>query len=121
MQQHSMATIGKGGKGGKGGKLFSGAKRHQRFLNKSTPNEKAMTKPAIRRHARRAGIKRISITTYAEARKQMKKQLEKVVNDALIYAEHARRKTITLPDGLFALKRNGQTMYHTTGNPAGAP
>ena len=49
----SHATGGKGGKGlGKGG-----AKRHRKILR---DNIQGITKPAIRRLARRGGVKRIS-------------------------------------------------------------
>ena len=120
MQSAMESGKGKGTKHrGKGGKF--GAKRHHHFLNTSDPVEKALTKPAIRRLARRSGIKRVANPYYKRTRKTFVKQLTKVVKDALIYAEHARRRTITLTDGLFALKRNGQTTYHTTGNSAGVP
>ena len=51
-----MLTISTGGKGGKGlGK--GGAKRHRKILR---DNIQGITKPAIRRLARRGGVKRIS-------------------------------------------------------------
>jgi hypothetical protein len=50
---NSLSTGGKGGKGlGKGG-----AKRHRKILR---DNIQGITKPAIRRLARRGGVKRIS-------------------------------------------------------------
>ena len=52
-----MSGRGKGGKGlGKGG-----AKRHRKILR---DNIQGITKPAIRRLARRGGVKRISASTY---------------------------------------------------------
>ncbi|KAF6159633.1 hypothetical protein GIB67_034595 [Kingdonia uniflora] len=73
-----MSGRGKGGKGlGKGG-----AKRHRKVLR---DNIQGITKPAIRRLARRGGVKRIS--------------------------EHARRKTVTAMDVVYALKRQGRTLY----------
>ena len=50
-----------GGKGGKGlGK--GGAKRHRKILR---DNIQGITKPAIRRLARRGGVKRISASMYS--------------------------------------------------------
>ena len=53
-----MSGRGKGGKGGKGG-----AKRHRKVLR---DNIQGITKPAIRRLARRGGVKRISGLIYEE-------------------------------------------------------
>ena len=52
-----------------------------------------ITKPAIRRLARRGGVKRISGLIYEETRGVLKVFLENVVRDAVTYTEHARRKT----------------------------
>ena len=95
---------GKGGKGlGKGG-----AKRHKRMLR---DNINGITKPAIRRMARRGGVKRISGLIYEETRSVLKSFLEGVVKDAVTYCEHARRKTVTALDVVYALKRQGRTIY----------
>uniref|UniRef100_A0A453MZJ2 Histone H4 n=1 Tax=Aegilops tauschii subsp. strangulata TaxID=200361 RepID=A0A453MZJ2_AEGTS len=57
----AMSGRGKGGKGlGKGG-----AKRHRKVLR---DNIQGITKPAIRRLARRGGVKRISGLIYEETR-----------------------------------------------------
>ena len=53
-----------------------------------------ITKPAIRRLARRGGVKRVSQLIYDDARKSMKSFLDKIVRNAVIYAEHAKRKTV---------------------------
>ena len=95
---------GKGGKGlGKGG-----AKRHKRMLR---DNINGITKPAIRRMARRGGVKRISGLIYEESRSVLKSFLENVVRDAVTYCEHARRKTVTALDVVYSLKRQGRTIY----------
>ncbi|XP_041484746.1 histone H4-like [Lytechinus variegatus] len=66
-----MSGRGKGGKGlGKGG-----AKRHRKVLR---DNIQGITKPAIRRLARRGGVKRISGLIYEETRGVLK------VSDTLI-------------------------------------
>ena len=80
-----MSGRGKGGKGlGKGG-----AKRHRKILR---DNIQGITKPAIRRLARRGGVKRISGLIYEETRGVMKVFLENVIRDAVTYTEHAKRK-----------------------------
>ena len=95
------------GKGGKGlGK--DGAKRHRKVLRN---NIQGITKPAIRRLARRGGVKRISGLVYNEARVVLKVFLENVIRDAVTYTEHARRKTVTAMDVVYALKRQGRTLY----------
>ena len=66
-----MSGRGKGGKGlGKGG-----AKRHRKVLR---DNIQGITKPAIRRLARRGGVKRISGLIYEETRGVLKVFLENV-------------------------------------------
>ena len=64
-----------------------------------------LQKPAIRRLARRGGVKRISGLIYEETRGVLKVFLENVVRDAVTYTEHARRKTVTALDVVYALKR----------------
>ena len=74
-------------------------------------NIQGITKPAIRRLARRGGVKRISGLIYEETRGVLKVFLENIIRDAVTYTEHARRKTITAMDIVYALKRNGRTLY----------
>lgn len=66
---------------------------------------------AIRRLARRGGVKRISGLIYEEVRGVLKDFLEKTIRDAVTYTEHARRKTVTAMDVVYALKRQGRTIY----------
>ncbi|XP_035858102.1 histone H4 variant TH091-like [Sander lucioperca] len=94
----------KGGKGlGKGG-----AKRHRKVLR---DNIQGITKPAIHCLARRGGVKRISGLIYEETRGVLKVFLENVIRDAVTYTEHAKRKTVTAMDVVYALKRQGRTLY----------
>ncbi|XP_050444160.1 uncharacterized protein LOC126847808 [Adelges cooleyi] len=103
-QSATMTGRGKGGKGlGKGG-----AKRHRKVLR---DNIQGITKPAIRRLARRGGVKRISGLIYEETRGVLKVFLENVIRDAVTYTEHAKRKTVTAMDVVYALKRQGRTLY----------
>ena len=89
------AKIGGRGKGKSGGK--SGAKRFEprRSLRDSILG---ITKPAIRRLARRGGVKRISSYIYEETRAVLRGFLENVVRDSVVYTEHAKRKTVTALD-----------------------
>lgn len=93
---------------GKGGKGKGGAKRHRKIVR---DNIQGITKPAIRRLARRGGVKRISGLMYEETRGVLKTFLENVVKDSVTYTEHARRKTVTALDVVYALKRQGKTLY----------
>ncbi|CAB9501740.1 Histone H4 [Seminavis robusta] len=99
-----MSGRGLGGKGlGKGG-----AKRHSKVLR---DNIQGISKPAIRRLARRGGVKRISGLIYEETRGILRVFLEKTIRDACTYSEHARRKTVTAMDVVYALKCQGKTLY----------
>ncbi|SGY18084.1 BQ5605_C015g07973 [Microbotryum silenes-dioicae] len=74
-------------------------------------NIQGITKPAIRRLARRGGVKRISGLIYEETRGVLKIFLENVIRDSVTYTEHAKRKTVTSLDVVYALKRSGRTLY----------
>ncbi|XP_041070116.1 histone H4-like [Carcharodon carcharias] len=96
-----MSGRGKGGKGLSKG----GAKRHQKFLQ---DNIQGITKPAIRRLARHGSI---SGLIYEETRGVLKVFLENIIRDLVTYTEHAKRKTVTAMDVVYALKRQGRTLY----------
>ena len=99
-----MSGRGKGAKGiGRGG-----AKRHRKLLRDS---EYGITKAAIRRLARRGGVKRISGLIYEETRGVLKRFLENLLRDTVEYTKHAKRKTVTSMDVVHALKRQGKTIY----------
>ena len=85
-----------------------GAKRHRKVLR---DNIKGVTKPAIRRLARRGGVRRISGMIYEEVRGVLKVFLQNAIRDAVTYTEHAGRKTVTTMDVVYALKRQGRTLY----------
>ncbi|KAL6465665.1 hypothetical protein MHYP_G00257980 [Metynnis hypsauchen] len=61
--------------------------------------------------ARRGGVKRISGLIYEETRGVLKVFLENVIRDAVTYTEHAKRKTVIAMDVVYALKRQGRTLY----------
>ncbi|KAI0315413.1 histone-fold-containing protein, partial [Amylostereum chailletii] len=74
-------------KGWKGSRKVR-AKRHRKILR---DNIQGITKPAIRRLARRGGVKRISGLIYEETRGVLKIFLENVIRDSVTYTEHAKR------------------------------
>ncbi|KAI1738766.1 histone-fold-containing protein [Xylaria scruposa] len=91
------------GLGGKGG-----IKRHRKILR---DNILGITKPAIRRLARRGGVKRISATIYEEIRVALKQRLEEIIKDCVTYTEYRQAKTVTINDVLHSLRRQGRPIY----------
>lgn len=89
VQNNSKGMISSGGKG----KGRFGLKRHARA---QPTGISALGKPALRRLARRAGVKRINAGVYEEAPLALKGWLSKMIHDACVYAESARRFTITV-------------------------
>ena len=51
------------------------------------------------------------LVIYEETRGVLKTFLESVIRDAVTYTEHAKRKTVTSLDVVYALKRQGRTLY----------
>ncbi|KAK7015942.1 histone-fold-containing protein [Favolaschia claudopus] len=96
------------GKGGRVSLGIGGAKRHRKVLRDTI---QSITKPDIRRLARRGGVKRMSGLIYEETRKVLKLFLENVIRDSIMYTDHAKRKTVTALDVVYALKRSGRTLY----------
>lgn len=104
--------MGKGSKGLLRGKLgISGAKRHTKLQSGDAIS--GITRPAIRRLARRGGVKRMSALVYDEVRSTLRRFLNTIIFDAHLYALHAHRVTICPMDIVYALKRNGRTLYST--------
>ena len=54
-----------------------------------------------------------SVRSKKKKKKKKKKKsfLEGVIRDAVTYTEHAKRKTVTAMDVVYALKRQGRTLY----------
>ena len=82
--------------------------RHKKVFR---DNDRGITKPAIRRLARRAGVKRLSGHIYDDTRRCLKDFLGNIIGDAVAYTEHARRKTVTAEDICNALRRRNKTLY----------
>ena len=96
-------------KGKKGGEAKSASsKRVKKVLSDNVRN---ITKPALRRLARRGGVKRVSSLIYEELREVVKSFVEAVVKDSVAFTEHAKRRTVTALDVVYALKKRGRTLY----------
>lgn len=110
---HPMAKAGvsKPGKGkGTSGYRSKRTPRTGFYKRKENP----LTRPAIRRLARRGGVKRISKDVYDEdvgLPAVLRSFVTQLVKDAIIYTEHARRKTMTVMDVKHALKFEGRPLY----------
>jgi len=70
-----------------------------------------ITNKSVRRLARRAGVKLLPGFNYEEIRDQLEFLLKNVIRDAIKYTEHAKRKTVTAMDVVYALKRQGKSLY----------
>jgi histone H3/H4 len=70
-----------------------------------------ISRSAIRRLARRGGVKRISGLAYEEVRGTARAFVERIVTDAMLHTECAGRRTITALDVVHALKVRGRTLY----------
>ena len=70
-----------------------------------------ITNGAIRRLARRGGVKRIALATHGHVRDYIDDFLTQVVRDSLTYTEHRKAMTITAMDVVYALKKNGRVIY----------
>lgn len=90
------------------GKALAVRHMHKQILK---DNIKGITKPAIRRLARRGGVKRMTGLIYEEARASLRKFLDETLRHALYYTVHSRRKTTTALDVVHALKCQGRTLY----------
>ncbi|KAJ7234517.1 histone H4 [Mycena haematopus] len=67
--------------------------------------------PTLRRLGRRGGVKRSSRKIYDDIRGALKIFLQAVIHDAALYTGHGYRTTVTELDVIYALKRNGITLY----------
>ncbi|TVY30223.1 Histone H4 [Lachnellula hyalina] len=107
------------GKGTRGlGLGKSNLKRHSESDLRSSHHRKilkdnimAVTKSDIRRLARRGGVKRISGMIYQETRDVLRKYLSSILNDCVLICEHSKRKTVTVTDVIWSLKRQGRPIY----------
>ncbi|XGW20320.1 hypothetical protein V3C99_003824 [Haemonchus contortus] len=85
--------------------------RARRHCMKIKDKWMGITKGDIRRLARRGGVQRISEDVYELIRGVLGVFLEEVIHDAVTYCEHVKRKTVTVMDVVYALKRRGYATY----------
>ena len=95
-------------KGKSGSAKGSSTKRMKKLLK---GNINGVTKGSIRRLSRRGGVKRISGLIYEEVRTVLKHFLDGAVRDSIAFTECGKRKTVTALDVVYALKRQGRTIY----------
>ncbi|KAI2833765.1 hypothetical protein CBS63078_1139 [Aspergillus niger] len=100
-------------------------RRSKRFLPKKRlrkllrNNIDGITRPSIRRLARRGGVIRISADVYPEVRKTVKNRLTEIIRQIILVMEssttpgHERKlvRTQDLAKVVFALNRMGHTLY----------
>lgn len=75
--------------------------------DKTSDPIKGLTRPAIQRILRRAGVKRVGGEVYVYIRKMVSIFLEDILYDAIIFTEHEKRKTIQIKDLEAALSSKG--------------
>merc|ERR1711914_10214 len=97
-----MSGRGKGGKGlGKGA-----AKRHRR----QAPKQFELGKPAIKRLARKGGVKRVSKDCYYVIANRSGFFLESLIRCSIEYCLVAKRKTLSVCDVMNGVKKMGVKM-----------
>ncbi|KXT06010.1 hypothetical protein AC579_845 [Pseudocercospora musae] len=97
----------RGGPFANGNAVKGGAKRHRVLRD----NIQGITKPDIRRLARRGGVKRISTDIYEAIRLCLKEFLKKILTIVCCVVDYQDRKTVTTSDVVFALNRIGKPIY----------
>ncbi|KAF7296812.1 histone H3-like protein [Mycena indigotica] len=70
-----------------------------------------ISRPSLRRLARRGGVKRSTRLMYDDSRAMLRAFLRTVVHDAALYAGHAYRSTVTPMDVQYALKKSRMMLY----------
>jgi len=94
-----------------GGKGLGQNGERRRHDKKRRDNIQGITKPAIKRLARRGGCKRLAHGCVEETRGVLRGFLQEVIKDMLEYTSYAKRKTVTATDVVLAIKRRGHTLY----------
>ena len=85
-------------------KSKSTAKRHRKVLR---DNIQGISKPALQRVLRKAGVVRVSSLVYEELRGVLKIHLESILHDAITYAELEHKKTVMLRHIKAAIEKRG--------------
>jgi histone H4 len=93
------------------GKYVGLGKNPLRLAKMGKPAMQGVTKSAIRRLARRGGVRRMSTAVNETVRETLRAFLTQLIQDSIHYAEHARRKTVTAIDVVYAVKKSGRMLY----------
>lgn len=83
----------------------------KRHASRAIAARKGITKPSTRRLARRAGIGRIAGDLHETVRTRYFAFLDTILGKALMFTQHARRKTVTASDIVEALRTEGLMLY----------
>ncbi|KAJ7176223.1 histone H4 [Mycena crocata] len=70
-----------------------------------------VTKPALRRLARRGGVKRALNPMYPDVRSAVKRYLEGLVRDTVLHTESRWSSTVSSADVVHAMRRSGKSLY----------
>ncbi|PKS09095.1 hypothetical protein jhhlp_003709 [Lomentospora prolificans] len=65
----------------------------------------------VRQSARRGGVKHISAAIYDEVRVALDARLRAIIKDCVSVLEYRGKKTVTVEDVIFALRRLGRPIY----------
>lgn len=97
---------------GKNGKMAAKGKA-KRTIKKTTSSVESfeIKRGTLRRLAKKGGVQRISDNSYSGVREFVDMMLMRVTRDSIIYAESAKRRTVTAMDVIYALKKSGKTLY----------
>ncbi|CAH0048694.1 unnamed protein product [Clonostachys solani] len=90
------------------GKVPLGSSRHRKVVRDSI---RGITRPDIRRLARRGGVKRISGNIYEDCRKALKDHLSEILRLCVMYVEYRSAKTVTVNDVIYSLRQIGRPIY----------
>ncbi|CAJ0751059.1 18109_t:CDS:2 [Entrophospora sp. SA101] len=95
-----------------------GMKRNNKILKDSI---QGITRPSIRRLARRGGVKRISGLMYEETRDVLKVFLENMIRDTITYTEHAKLSERCKNDGRYEINVSGDGIVPSASPPTYTP
>jgi len=95
----------------KGTTVDAGAKRHRQTLRPRS----SVSDSAVRRLARRGGVKRCYRECYSETRNVLKEFLYPIIKDAVTLTEYKKKKTVTLDAVLKALELNNAKLLFADG------
>eukprot|EP01065_Artemidia_motanka_P039117 TRINITY_DN47962_c0_g1_i1.p3 TRINITY_DN47962_c0_g1~~TRINITY_DN47962_c0_g1_i1.p3 ORF type:complete len:108 (+),score=34.94 TRINITY_DN47962_c0_g1_i1:71-394(+) len=80
-----------------------------RGVKKQAPGK--ISKGGIRRLARRGGVKRLASAVYDTVRTAVTQFVDHIMRDTATIMELTGQKTVTTADILYALRKNGRTLY----------